>query len=203
MFCTFYKWLISNTLDTTKPLSPLLRRHIQRCADCHNFYQASCILARRLTSEARQLYRTSPEDLVQHLLESLPAERPSPTSKTARLWPMAAAAALILGLALMTWLFYWRSSAVRHSQYQTAAAMVQSLLSPSSLSSDSASTSSLRWTDILEVPLRQEIQTLTSETHSALDFLVRCLPVGLQTQPQNGRPPKTAPRTSAPLKNGC
>jgi hypothetical protein len=39
MFCSIYKWLISQALDSAKPLSGSLSRHIHRCASCREFLE--------------------------------------------------------------------------------------------------------------------------------------------------------------------
>lgn len=37
MFCSIYKWLISQALDSGKPLSKSLSRHLNRCTSCREF----------------------------------------------------------------------------------------------------------------------------------------------------------------------
>lgn len=37
MFCTIYKWFVSQAKDSQKPLPASVNRHIQRCASCRSF----------------------------------------------------------------------------------------------------------------------------------------------------------------------
>ena len=37
MFCTIYKWFVSQAKDSKKPLPASINRHIQRCASCRAF----------------------------------------------------------------------------------------------------------------------------------------------------------------------
>jgi hypothetical protein len=37
MFCSIYKWFISQAKDSGKPIAASVNRHIQRCASCHEF----------------------------------------------------------------------------------------------------------------------------------------------------------------------
>ncbi len=39
MFCSIYKWLISQALDSRKPLSDSLSKHINHCASCQEFVE--------------------------------------------------------------------------------------------------------------------------------------------------------------------
>lgn len=37
MFCTIYKWFVSQAKDSQKPLPASVKRHIQRCTSCRSF----------------------------------------------------------------------------------------------------------------------------------------------------------------------
>ena len=39
MFCAIYKWFISQTKDSRKPLPASINRHIQRCPTCREFVE--------------------------------------------------------------------------------------------------------------------------------------------------------------------
>lgn len=55
MLCFIYKWNISRTLDTRKPLSRPTKRHLAGCESCREFSRLGEEMERRLTDDAASL----------------------------------------------------------------------------------------------------------------------------------------------------
>jgi len=55
MLCFIYKWNISRTLDTRKPLSRPTKRHLAGCESCREFSRLGEEMDRRLTDDAASL----------------------------------------------------------------------------------------------------------------------------------------------------
>ena len=51
MFCSIYKWYISRALDSGKPPSGPVGRHIRRCASCREFARFSESLENRCVKD--------------------------------------------------------------------------------------------------------------------------------------------------------
>jgi hypothetical protein len=55
MLCFIYKWNISRTLDTRKPLSRRTKRHLAGCESCREFSRLGEEMDRRLADDAASL----------------------------------------------------------------------------------------------------------------------------------------------------
>ncbi len=110
MFCAIYKWLISQAVNSGKPLPGRLLRHTRRCASCHEFAQFCGSLRPKLAQDKRAVLDHHTDEFNQKImsalskeLSSIPAAQPGiQKSKTQRpaLIPVLAAALLVLAVSL-------------------------------------------------------------------------------------------------------
>jgi hypothetical protein len=110
MFCTIYKWLISQATNSGKPLSGRLLRHTHRCSTCHEFARFCGSLKTKLAQDKQDILDDHDKVLDQKVisevhkeLTSIPGRQAEPRKKTAQrpaLVPILAAAFLILAVSM-------------------------------------------------------------------------------------------------------
>jgi len=102
MFCSLYKWQISQALDSGKPIARLVKHHIRRCASCREFARFCESLRERLDHDKLDLIKSFNKRVDEKIISSLdkkPEPRTVPPRK-AILVPVAATALLIIAIAL-------------------------------------------------------------------------------------------------------
>ena len=72
MFCFLYKWFISNTLDTGKPLPDFVKSHLGHCNQCRAFMASVNSIHVRLKSDAEKLSLPQSRDLSKRIIDALP-----------------------------------------------------------------------------------------------------------------------------------
>jgi hypothetical protein len=110
MFCSIYKWLISQAADSEKPLSGRLLRHIQRCSSCHEFAQFCGSLKTKLAQDKQSILDNHDNALDQKIISavyqdstSIRGRQAEPVKESARrpaLVPILAAAFFILAVSI-------------------------------------------------------------------------------------------------------
>lgn len=110
MFCTIYKWLISQAVNSGKPLSGRLLRHTQRCSSCHEFAQFCGSLRARFAQDKQAILDNHDKAFDQKIisavhqeLTSIPGRRAEPSKERTHrpaLVPIFAAAFLILAVSI-------------------------------------------------------------------------------------------------------
>jgi hypothetical protein len=98
MLCSIYKWQISRALDSRKPPSGLVKRHLRRCASCSEFFRLGEETGGRLAEDAAALLRAADPSLGKRVLSSLDVgervKSPAPSPPKSWGWrPVIAAAA--------------------------------------------------------------------------------------------------------------
>ena len=68
MPCTWNRWRISRALDTDKPLSSHLERHLQGCDACRGFFRFGSSLPQRSEADLFPLLSTDSGDLSRRIL---------------------------------------------------------------------------------------------------------------------------------------
>jgi len=63
MMCLIAKWYVSRSLDSGKRVPALIRRHLEKCADCRKFERACRALEKRAAQDARTMLGEIPDDL--------------------------------------------------------------------------------------------------------------------------------------------
>lgn len=122
MLCRISRWKLSGAMDSGKPLSGTVRRHLLQCASCREFARLAEDAGRRLTLDADALVESFDQSLAKTVQASLgdrfesPTSRPemnprpadAPTKKSGNwgidnLVPILAAAALVVVGASVLW----------------------------------------------------------------------------------------------------
>ena len=188
MFCILYKWIISRSMDTDKPLPRRVVRHMDRCGACKVFQSRCLAVADRLSEQAGlQTCEVSPE-LHTKILSGLGSQSQCNTAGTLaelnvrRLWPRLApvlASAVVL-LALVG-LHYYSASPSSGPNFTQPSLETQSniaepiawLLFPEELNVEPAPLIE----GVLQWPIRQEIRLLKQDGKAMAEFLLACIPL--------------------------
>jgi hypothetical protein len=75
MFCTVYKWLISQAADSGKPVSGFVKNHIHRCDSCREFAQLCESLKPKFAQDKQAILKNYDEALSKKIISALPKER--------------------------------------------------------------------------------------------------------------------------------
>jgi hypothetical protein len=107
VLCRIYKWKLSGAIDSGKPLSGTVKRHLLRCASCRESAGLAEETGRRLTRDAGVLLESVDRSLAKRVQASLGDQLESPASHpgaSLRLRPiLTAAAALVVVGASVLW----------------------------------------------------------------------------------------------------
>ncbi len=77
MFCTVYKWLISQAADSGKPVSGFVENHIHRCDSCREFAQLCETLRPKLAKDKQAILENGDEALNKKIISALSREKAS------------------------------------------------------------------------------------------------------------------------------
>ena len=80
MFCTVYKWMISQAADSEKPLSGFVKNHTRRCDSCRAFAQHCESLKSKFTQDKLALLENADRAFDKKIISALSKER-APVSK--------------------------------------------------------------------------------------------------------------------------
>ena len=114
MFCLIYRWMVSRSHDTGKPLSGAAARHIERCSECSAFARSTESLSTGLRRDAREFLRRNGENgtaLDEKIISSLTTESKPVRIPRRRFMPVPAFAAAVL-VVLITAAILFRSGPV-------------------------------------------------------------------------------------------
>jgi hypothetical protein len=100
MFCTIYKWLISQAADSGKPVSGFVKNHSHRCDSCREFAQLCESLKPKLAKDKQAILEKTDEALNKKIILALSQEKASLSGRQgkARTYP-ARKPALVASLA--------------------------------------------------------------------------------------------------------
>jgi len=111
--CRIYRWKVSGAIDSGKPLSGTVKRHLLRCASCREFAGIAEETGRRLTRDAEVLIGSVDPSLAKRVQGALGDQLESPASHPKASWRLrpgmrlrpvlAAAAALMVVGASVLW----------------------------------------------------------------------------------------------------
>lgn len=93
MMCFIYKWLISSAVSDEKAANKFLRRHIEKCPSCMEYYKDHLRIAAILRSQCAKA------------IEREPAVSPIYMPKRVRLWQAGKAAAIVFILVVSVAVF--------------------------------------------------------------------------------------------------
>ena len=77
MFCTVYKWLISQAADSGKPVSGFVKNHTHRCDSCREFAQLCESLKPKFAQDKHAILKNYDRALSKKIISALPKERAS------------------------------------------------------------------------------------------------------------------------------
>lgn len=110
MFCTVYKWLISQAADSGKPVSGFVKNHTHRCDSCREFVQLCESLKPKFAQDKHALFENADRALDKKIISSLAEERTSLSDhqgtgrkyhpRRPALVPSLAAASLVIAISL-------------------------------------------------------------------------------------------------------
>lgn len=168
MFCSIYKWFISQAMDSGKPISEPLGRHLRRCASCREFAQ----LCESLNHKFIQDKPDFTEDYNEALNEKIRSawdRRPKPRSVSARkpaLVPVLVSAFVVLAISIS--IFFLTAP---HSSKSTPMNQL--------FEYDIAKTSLENMLGKVESPLELEILGMKQTMMSTTEFLLSCIDINL------------------------
>jgi hypothetical protein len=168
MFCSIYKWLISQALDSGKNVSKPVNRHLHNCSSCREFAAFCGELKVRTDKEKIEFLERKEEALNQKIISALAkdtAPRNIPSRKPL-LRPVLAAASL--ALIIFSGIFIFNTA------NRDQAVPSDSLFSLSAV--DVPVDSVLMKIDS---PLQDEILSLKETMKTASEFLYACVDPGL------------------------
>ena len=178
MFCWLYKLKISGAMDGNGKLPRAAERHIRHCAPCREFHNDCLSLAYGLRTETMVSKDHVSERLTRRILTAIQHQRTGIQPTRIRLWPIAAAASVIL-FVLVGALFLAKHYRGQNGGENEPTFVISGI-------TDLAEGNFARpWSQLVEKPLASELQNLQNDTQSAVRFLVTCVAVNVTT-PENG-----------------
>ena len=100
MLCIWHRWRISQALDSDKPLSPFLERHVRKCPSCRDHLQFSLYFADQAKKDLSSLMGAESLSPVSGILSRLDGA-PAAKQRRSRLIPVRALAGAGAGLAVL------------------------------------------------------------------------------------------------------
>ncbi len=74
MMCSVYKWFVSSTLDTGKPLPGFVSKHLSHCHECHTFASHAGHLHHTLANDTPTFLKEfSHQEFAEKIISGLPA----------------------------------------------------------------------------------------------------------------------------------
>jgi len=115
MFCSIYKWKISQAMDQGKPISSNVKRHLAKCESCREYAEFCTSLKPKFIRDKQNMLEDFDEGMKEKIMAAIPEkpERVSVTGKNPRwhLWPSrrpalipslaAAASVLVIVIGLL------------------------------------------------------------------------------------------------------
>ncbi len=81
MFCSIYKWLISQAGDSEKPISGFVKNHTHKCDSCREFAQLCESLKPKLAQDKHVLLEKIDGELNKRILSAISREKASQSSR--------------------------------------------------------------------------------------------------------------------------
>jgi len=168
MFCTLYKWLISQAVDSGKPVSGLVRRHLRGCAACREYAQFSQSINQRSAQDIGDILKAHDGALDEKIISGLSKapESRTPSARKPVLIPAVAAASALFIIAISIILL----TIPKSSPFDPLKAIYEFDISQASLE---------KKIETIESPLEEEFQGLKQSLNSTAKFLISCLEQGI------------------------
>ena len=177
MVCWLFRLMISQTVDKDNQPSSIIQEHVCNCGDCREFYKTCQSLGERLTSEALISNSRTSRRLNEHILEAIPP-RPTETHKVRmKLWTSVAAACVALSVLIGASLIVLKGD--RNNAQHDSAQISVAIQELRSLYTRAGKDLPIIHPGVIERPLTNEFKSLTTDTQSAVRFLVACVTVDI------------------------
>ena len=101
MFCSIYKWFISQAEDSRKPLPVFVNRHIQRCASCREFIELHESLVETSVKDLPCISDEKISSLAINIISALDSDKEpgKPPAKRTALIPVFVSSFVLLAVA--------------------------------------------------------------------------------------------------------
>jgi hypothetical protein len=101
MFCSIYKWFISQAKDSRKPLPVFVNRHIQRCASCREFIELHESLVETSFKDLPCISDEKMSSLATNIISALDSDKEpgKPPAKRTALIPVFVSSFVLLAVA--------------------------------------------------------------------------------------------------------
>jgi hypothetical protein len=178
MFCWLHKLMVSHAQDGNCGLTGITKKHISHCQDCCRFYKTCQSLGESLTQEAAIVNGKTLRRLNKRLLSAISTRRVGAHHIKIKLWFTATAACFALFFLLGVWLLVAHRDGrniAQSEQLQMADGIQELRIIYSHMGRDLP----IIRQGVIERPLANEFKCLTSDTQSAVRFLVACVDVDM------------------------
>lgn len=168
MFCSLYKWFISRAVDSGKPVSGFVGRHLRGCAACREFAEFSESIIQRSVQDTADILKGHDGALDEKIISRL-SKSPEPKEESTRkpvFYPAAAAVSAVLIIAIIIILLTTPES----RSLDPLRAIYEFDINQASLEKKIVA---------IESPLEEEINGLREALNSTAKFLVSCLEQGI------------------------
>ena len=166
MFCWFFKLTISHSYDVDKPIVGITKKHIDKCAECRQFYNVCRSLKKTLPEEAKMLEQKYPSVSMEKIMQGT-SESPAKSLTIRNKFRPIAIAAMIAFLFLLGVVFFpSESNDEKNDNYNKVVTEVVSMIS-----FDRERILS----ELIEEPLDTELHNIIADAESAAYFLLSCV----------------------------
>ena len=103
MFCSIYKWKISQAMDSGKPTSGTVQRHMNKCDSCREYAELCTSLKPKFTQDKQAILEDFDESLNKKIMMAIPARAElgtEPRRRNLALIPSLAAAITVLVISV-------------------------------------------------------------------------------------------------------
>lgn len=103
MFCSIYKWKISQAMDSRKPTSGKVQKHINKCDSCREYAELCTSLKPKFTQDKKAILEEFDESLNIKIMSAIPEKQglgSIPGRRAPALIPSLAAAFTVLVISI-------------------------------------------------------------------------------------------------------
>jgi hypothetical protein len=178
--CWLYEKVISRAADAGSQTPAWVNRHLDKCIECRQTYQAHVRLTAALTASAQSQVTSPSPFLHARILSALDQEAGRAETRGKILQALRSILIPAFGLFIIGGLWFWKSESPNSTQQSAASGLVtkSELFDPPRNGVDAAKL--LQWSEKLDQPLESEIGLVVDDAKSVLSSLSdKFLPHGL------------------------
>jgi hypothetical protein len=165
MFCWFFKLTISHSYDVNKPVIGITKKHIDKCAECRQFYKICGSLKKTLPEEAKIMGQKYPFISMEKIMQSI-SESPVTSLTVRNKFRPVVIAAIIAFVFSLGIVFFPAERYEKNDDFDKAVNEVAGMIS-----FDREGILS----ELIEEPLDTELQNIIADAESAAYFLLSCV----------------------------